>query len=87
MVRAKMRCTEKTSRTSASNYGEAKPVDTEEITLRPVVGPGNEAWSRWTPSGEVKLTINNPAAVAQFEVGKDYFVDFTPAEAGTVTAG
>lgn len=78
MVRAKMRCVEKTQRTSASNYGDPKPVDTEEIVLRPCTGPGNEEWSKWTPSGEVKMTITNPAAVEQFVVGEDYFVDFTP---------
>jgi hypothetical protein len=79
MVRAKMRCIEKTQRTSGSQYGEAKPVDTEEVKLAPVTGPGNEAWSKWTPCGSVSMTITNPEAVAQFEVGKDYFLDFTPA--------
>jgi hypothetical protein len=79
-VRAKFRCTEKTQRTSASNYGEAKPVDSEEVRLLPVSGPGNESWSKWTPGGEIRMTINNPAAVAAFDVGKDYFVDFTAAE-------
>lgn len=78
-VRAKMRCTRKTQSTSASNYGEAKPCDTEEVELQPLVGPGNEEWSKWTPAGSVKLQINNPAAIGQFEVGKEYFVDFTPA--------
>lgn len=79
-VRAKMRCVEKTQRTSASNYGDAKPVDTEEVKLAAVTGPGNESWSKWTPSGRVEMTISNPEAVKQFEVGVDYFVDFSPAE-------
>jgi hypothetical protein len=79
-VRAKFRCIEKTQRTSTSNYGEAKPVDSEEVRFLPVAGPGNEAWSKWTPGGEIRMSINNPSAVAAFEVGKDYFVDFTAAE-------
>jgi hypothetical protein len=80
-VRAKFRCTEKTSRSSASGYGEKpQPVDTEEVTLVAVMGDENKEWSKWTPSGSLKMQINNPAALAAFEVGKDYFLDFTPAE-------
>lgn len=80
MVRAKFRCTSKTSRTSAGSYGEPKPVDTEEVTLNAVSGEENKEWSKWTPSGELRMQITNPAALAQFEVGKDYFLDFSPAE-------
>lgn len=32
-----------------------------------------------TPSGEVKMTIVNPEAAKQFEIGKAYYVDFNPA--------
>ena len=78
-VRAKFRCTSKTSRTSAGSYGPAKPVDTEEVTLAAVMGDENKEWSQWTPSGNLSMTINNPKALEQFEVGKDYFLDFTPA--------
>lgn len=73
-----MRCVEKVQRTSSSAYGPPAPVDSEAVELVPVNGKGNEDWSRWTPSGSLKLTITNPEAVKQFEVGKDYFVDFTP---------
>ena len=31
-----------------------------------------------TPWGEIKLGIDNPAALSQFEAGKTYYVDFTP---------
>ena len=33
-----------------------------------------------TPSGEIKLNIDNPDAVEVFEIGREYFVDFTLAE-------
>ncbi len=79
MVRAKFRCTEKTIRTSTGGYGEPKPVDTEEVKFQAVSGEENKEWSKWTPSGELRIQITNPAALAQFEVGKDYFLDFTPA--------
>jgi hypothetical protein len=82
MVRAKFRCTEKTSRTSTGGYGPTppQPVDTEEVKLQAVMGDENKEWSKWTPSGLLTMSITNPEALAQFEVGKDYFLDFTPVE-------
>lgn len=41
-------------------------------------GP-NAAWSKATPSGQISLSITNPAAYERFEEGKDYMVTFTPA--------
>ncbi|MDE2106306.1 MAG: hypothetical protein KGL39_54300 [Patescibacteria group bacterium] len=32
------------------------------------------------PSADIRLNVVNPAASTQFEVGKEYYVDFTPAE-------
>lgn len=54
------------------------------VTLMPVFGTygdgkENESWSRYTPSGEIRMSITNPAAVDALELGKAYFVDFTPA--------
>jgi hypothetical protein len=39
----------------------------------------NEAFFQATPAGKMILEIATPEAAAQFEVGKDYYVDFTPA--------
>lgn len=80
MVRAKFRCTTKTSRTSVGAYGKPEPVDQEEVTLQAVMGPENEEWSKWTPSGSLTMTISNKAAVEKFTVGKEYFLDITAAE-------
>lgn len=33
---------------------------------------GNGDWSKWTPSGELSMTITNPAAIEQFEIGAVY---------------
>ncbi len=41
--------------------------------------PQNKTWSKYTPVGEARMVITNPAAIDGFEVGKFYFVDFTPA--------
>lgn len=35
----------------------------------------NEDWSKWTPSGELHLTITNPGAYEQFELGSVYQID------------
>lgn len=80
VVRAKMRVTRKTASTENSSYGPPAPVARETVELQPVAGPGNEEWSKWTPSGKVEMQITNVDALAKFEVGKDYFVDFTPVD-------
>jgi hypothetical protein len=56
------------------------------VTFRTVYEPDaakdteNARFTTATPWGEIKLGIDNPAALSQFEAGKSYYVDFTPAE-------
>lgn len=40
----------------------------------------NRRFTKATPSGHMEMTIDNPAAIEQFELGKYYYTDFTPAE-------
>ncbi|MFC3834781.1 MULTISPECIES: hypothetical protein [Deinococcus] len=40
----------------------------------------NEAFFRYTPAGSINLNILNPQAMAAFEQGAEYYVDFTKAE-------
>jgi hypothetical protein len=42
--------------------------------------PENKAFWSATPQGQVSLTVTNPDAAEIFELGKTYYVDFTPAE-------
>lgn len=49
------------------------------VTMAPVYDEANKEWSKWTPQGAISISITNPTAVAAFELGKQYFVDFTPA--------
>ena len=52
-----------------------------EFHLSPVYGTDgtpNAQWSKWTPSGELKMTVTNENAFETLEVGKEYFLDFTP---------
>lgn len=55
------------------------------VILSPVYGngdPNHENTKFWqaSPSGEIKLGCANLAAAEAFELGKEYYVDFTPAE-------
>lgn len=42
--------------------------------------PENERYHKYTPSGAINLTIDNPPAADFFELGKTYYLDFTIAE-------
>lgn len=33
-----------------------------------------------TPTGSFEMLCNNPSATGQFEIGKAYYIDLTPAE-------
>lgn len=52
-----------------------------EVTLNPVVtsedDDPNKSFSKYTPDGEIKLSITNPEAFSQFVPGEIYDVDFT----------
>lgn len=43
-------------------------------------GEANREWSKWTPAGQLTMSITNPDAANWFELGKEYFLDITPAE-------
>ena len=58
----------------------------ESVSLYAVYGQdgsANAEWSTATPSAQFQLFISNPAAWGKLEPGKEYFVDFTPAEAAS----
>lgn len=54
----------------------------KSITLSPVTtgSKENEEFYRWTPGGNILLSTVNETAAAQFEVGKEFYVDFIAAE-------
>lgn len=51
------------------------------VHMEPVYSgsPENESFYRWTPSGNIILSTINADALAQFEPGNEFYVDFTPA--------
>lgn len=57
-------------------------IESKQVTLQPVYGIGedddaNKQWSKWTPSGEIRLTITNPDIYPELVNGKTFFVDFS----------
>lgn len=40
----------------------------------------NEQFWKYTPSGQIAIHIDNESARDQFEVGQEYYVDFTKAD-------
>lgn len=70
-VRAKVRCNAKTGNevhfTTVYEPDEAKNDENARFTTA-------------TPWGDIKMGINNPAALEQFRVNDEYYVDFTPAK-------
>lgn len=80
-VRAKFRCV------CIEDYGLSKKV---KLT---VVNSGadpmgdtaeNRNFTRYTPNGEIWMTIDNPHASVQFEPNEEYYVTFEPAKAPVV---
>lgn len=42
--------------------------------------PENKKFWEATPSGLIRLDVVNPEAVKEFELLKEYYIDFTPVE-------
>jgi hypothetical protein len=37
----------------------------------------NNTYSKWTPSANLSIQITNPALAGKFQVGQEFYVDFT----------
>lgn len=55
----------------------------KSVNLNAVTGGSaeNKEFFAASPGGSISLAVLNEAASAQFEVGKEFYVDFTPAPA------
>ena len=70
-IRAKFKCA------AVTKYeGGSEGVELHAVTT----GPGNESWSKWTPSGTLKMSITNPDAQGMFQAGKSYYIDVSPTD-------
>lgn len=61
-------------------------IENQEVFFRTVYEPDaerdseNARFTEATPWGEIRMGINNPRALEQFQVGKYYYVDFNPVD-------
>lgn len=78
MIRAKFRV----ESVVPASLGDEELKEGAVVTLRAVVGgsPENDEFYRLTPGGEIKLSVVKAETAAKFEVGKEYYVDFTEVE-------
>jgi len=69
-VRAKFKVTEKVLTESG-----------QRIKLNVVTSGSeeNKEFFKWTPYGQLEMGTVNDEAANKFEVGKEYFIDFSPA--------
>lgn len=86
-VRAKFRCDEIVHTLNSlwdDQLKQSIPTPARSIKMSPVYGngdPSHENTKFWnaSPGGRLELNVVNAAAAAGFEVGEEYYVDFTPA--------
>lgn len=45
-------------------------------------GEDNKEWSKYTPAGNITMTVLNELATEQFVPGEEFYVDFTKAPKG-----
>ena len=59
-------------------------IEGNKLTMKcmydPEVKAEDRSFMEATPWGTLEMGIDNPKALAQFTVGKHFYVDFTPAE-------
>lgn len=66
-IRAKFKC-HRVTKDSGGN---------EMVNLSAVYGDDNKPWSKFTPNGDLSMTISNPEAQGFFEPNVDYYLDVT----------
>lgn len=68
----------------------------ETLTFNPVCKSGaypdtgldeDNSFAKYSPSGQLVLTVANPALLGKFKVGETYYVDFTLVEAEAKNEG
>jgi hypothetical protein len=76
-VRAKFRCISAT-RTAHMPDQENLPVTYRFQPMYDDSVPEDQRYARYTPSGSLEMLVDNPGV--EFELGRDYYLDFTLVE-------
>lgn len=73
-TRAKFQCVSETRH----SYGQEGARTYKFQAINDPEAPENERFCKYTPSGSLEICVDNPNV--QFELGRFYYLDFTPAE-------
>ncbi len=73
MIRAKFRLV------SIHEWSDSTAKELEFRAIYDKSTPENARFTSSTPSGEIKMAVANPTALEQLQLGKEYYVDFSPA--------
>ena len=74
---ALLRCKMKLQSLQAAKNADGSIAE-ERIILTAVLGPENEPWSKYTPSGQLGFTLTNPSAFGKLKADAEYFIDIIP---------
>lgn len=74
MVRAKFKV--QSYETSLNQNEELRTI---KLTAVYSDSPENKQFFKWTPNGSISIGVLNQEAWKQFELGKEYYVDFSDA--------
>jgi hypothetical protein len=77
MVRAKLMLSEVLERHYRPDYSQKTFVFTAQYDDKI---EEDRRFMKASPTGRFEITVDNPAAIAQFEVGKSYYIDFSPVD-------
>lgn len=61
-----------------TDWGSLKQIKLQAVFAGEI--PENQRYHKYTPSGELSITIDNPSASDQFKVGEEFYLDFTNAK-------
>jgi len=69
---------------SSLQANEVGLFDSVQVTMQPVFGgaddEANREWSKYTPSGEIRLVITNPKIFPELVNGKTFLIHFEQVE-------
>jgi hypothetical protein len=77
MMRAKMRVVE------VKENGDSEELIMTAVCKNEYDETGNDennTFAKWTPSANLDMHINNPNLHGKFEVGQEYYLDFTKSD-------
>lgn len=63
---------------SIEDWGQSRILNLSAVyESGPDATPENARFTKATPNGTLKMTVDNPGAYEQFEIGDEWYLDFT----------